>query len=72
MNENRLTAKRTVKHQNFEDKKTSKEKEHVLDKGTRIGMSLDCSTAVRQQWSKAFKTLKENYFQSTLLFPAKL
>lgn len=72
-NENRCTAKHIMKHQNTEDKKkTSKEKENILDKGTRIRMPLNCSTAIRQQWSKAFKILKENYFQSTLLYPAKL
>lgn len=62
-NENRCTAKHIVKHQNTEDKKkTPKEKENTLDKGARTRMPLSCSTAVRQQCGKAFRILKEDYF----------
>lgn len=72
-NENRCTAKHIMKHQNTEDKKKlPKRKKTFWTKEQESEMPLNCSTAIRQQWSKAFKILKENYFQSTLLYPAKL
>lgn len=69
MNEDRHTARHVMKHQNTEGK-TSKEKEHILDRETRV--PLDFSTAIRQPRNKDFKILKENYFQSVSLYPVKL
>lgn len=56
----------------WRQKKKIFQRENILDKGIRLRMPLNRSIAIRQQWSKAFKILKENYFQSTLLYPARL
>lgn len=73
MNENRHPTKHIVKYQNTKDKKkkkTFKEKRR-LDNRSKIRISLDFSAAIGQQWSKAFKILNENYFQSTLVYSGK-
>lgn len=71
-NENRCTAKHIMKHQNTEDKKkTSKEKENILDKGTRIRNATELLNSNKTTMEQSFQNSKGKLFSIYTAIPSQ-